>query len=113
MTHKIIDDCIEAIKQAFENELGYDAQATEAYTTVNTADGYIDLYCGCQWNEATIVHDDDNNTHDCPTLKKAIEDNMPDFVEYVEAWREDNTSDYWDDHGFRDEADYIRWKYGA
>ena len=109
MTHKIIDDCIEAIKQAFENELGYDAQATEAYT----ADGYIDLYCGCQGNEATIVHDDDNNTHDCPTLKKAIEDNMPDFVEYVEAWREDNTSDYWDDHGFRDEADYIRWKYGA
>lgn len=46
MTHKIIDDCIEAIKEAIESALEYDEQADEAVTTVDTNDGYIDLYCG-------------------------------------------------------------------
>lgn len=111
MTHKIIDDCIEAIKEAIESALEYDEQADETVTTVDTNDGYIDLYCG-DGNTADVVHDDDKE-HCCSTLEKAIADAMPDFGEYRDQWLEDNTSDYWDDHGFRDEADYIRWKYGA
>ena len=42
MTHKIIDDCIEAIENAIESALEYDAQASDAATSVDTNDGYID-----------------------------------------------------------------------
>ena len=113
MTHKIIDDCIEAIENAIESALEYDAQASDAATSVDTNDGYIDLYCGTDGNSAVVIHEDDRDGHDCPTLAKAIEDAMPDFGEYAEKWNEENEYDYWDDHGFRDESDYIRWKYGA
>lgn len=45
MTHKIIDDCIEAIENAIDTALEYDNQASDAVATVDTNDGYIDLYC--------------------------------------------------------------------
>lgn len=112
MEHKIIDDCIEAIQKAIQDELEYDAQADSAVACVDTNDGYIDLYSGFDGNTADVVHEDDKE-HDNSTLEKAIADAMPDFSVCSESVNQDNEYDEWDDHGFRDEQDYIHWKYGS
>ena len=111
MGHQIIDECVEAIESAIDSALECDCQSRDAVATVDTNDGYIDLYCNTDGNTADVIHDDDRE-HNSSTLEKQIADAMPDFGEYAEQWMDDNTSDYWDDHGFRDEADYNRWKYG-
>jgi hypothetical protein len=59
-----------------------------------------------------IVHDNDNE-HDCPLLCKAIEEALPDWDAIEEEWQEENPEeDEYEAHGFRDEADYLNWKYG-
>ena len=41
------------------------------------------------------------------------------YLENIASWLEDlfvpceSVYDVWDDHGFRDESDYYRWRYGA
>lgn len=46
-------------------------------------------------------------------LCKAIEEALPDWDAIEEEWQEENPEeDEYEAHGFRDEADYLNWKYG-
>ena len=61
--------------------------ARSAACTVNTNDGYIDLWMDhCGNTEVIIVHDN-NNEGECPLICKAIEDGLPDWSETVEQWK--------------------------
>lgn len=76
--------------------------------TVNTNDGYIDLWMDDCGNIEVIITHDNESEGECPILCKAIEDGLPDWSETVEQWEEDNQyEDERTSHGFRDEADYI------
>lgn len=46
----------------------------------------------------------------CPNIEQYIQDNLPSWDDYYEAYCENNQPwDEWTEHGFRNEADY--WKY--
>ena len=50
-------------------------------------------------------------------VKDTLLDNIAEYCsKRVTPWIymdvEDDPSDYWNDHGFRDEADYLRYKFG-
>ena len=89
---KLINECYEAMVEAINDECNANGSedARSAACTVNTNDGYIDLWMDHRGKtEVIIVHDNDNEG-ECPLLCKAIEDGMPDWSETVEHWEEDN-----------------------
>lgn len=111
---KIKNECYDAMVEAIKSELnieGIDC-ARCAYATVDTNDGYIELSIIVTDTSVVIVHDN-GNEHDCPLLCKAIEESLPDWDAIEEEWQEENPEeDEYEAHGFRDEADYLNWKYG-
>ena len=112
---KLINDCYDAMVDAIYAECNDNGSedARSASCTVDTNDGYISLWMdNCGNTDVTISHDNDSED-ECPLLCKAIEDGLPDWRDTVEQWEEDNPcEDEWTRHGFADEADYIRWRYG-
>ena len=112
---KLINECYEAMVDAINEECNDNGSedARSASCTVNTNDGYIDLLMDRSGNIEVIITHDNDNEGECPLLCKAIEDGLPDWSETVQQWEEDNPyEDEWTSHGFRDEADYIHWRYG-
>lgn len=111
---KIKNECYDAMVEAIKSELnseGIDC-ASYAFATVDTNDGYIELSISRYDTSVVIVHDNDNE-HDCPLLCKAIEEALPDWDVIEEEWQKENPEeDEYEAHGFRDEADYLNWKYG-
>ena len=60
-----------------------------------------------------IYHCDENNERKCPNIVDYIETNTPDWKDLSSAYDEAAVEyDEWQEHGFRDEADYWRWKEG-
>lgn len=60
-----------------------------------------------------IYHRDEANKRACPNVEKYIQDNMPSWRDYVDEYNDScQPYDEWQEHGFRDEADYWRWKEG-
>lgn len=111
----LINECAEAMVEAINEECddkgARDAQY--ASTAVNTNDGWIELDMDRWGNKHAIIAHDNGSDHECPLLCKAIEDALPDWHETVEDWeRESINEDEWDEHGFADEADYLRYRYG-
>jgi hypothetical protein len=102
---------VEAIKSEIDSSgIGY---ATYAYATVDTNDGYIDIELNNLNDASVVIVHDNESEHDCPLLCKAIESALPDWDTIEEQWEEDNPEeDEYEAHGFRDEADYLNWKYG-
>lgn len=111
---KIKNECYDAMVEAIKSELnseGIDC-ARCAYATVDINDGYIELSINRYDTSVVIVHDN-GNEHDCLLLCKAIEEALPDWDAIEEEWQEENPEeDEYEAHGFRDEADYLNWKYG-
>ena len=44
-------------------------------------------------------------------LGKAVFDAIPEWSDIEKEVSDNNNEDEWDAHGFRDEADYLRWRY--
>ena len=111
---KIKNECYDAMVEAIKSELdseGIDC-ASYAFATVDTNDGYIELSISRYDTSVVIVHDNDNE-HDCPLLCTAIEKALPDWYAIEDEWQAENPEeDEYEAHGFRDEADYLNWKYG-
>lgn len=110
----IKNECYEAMVEAIKSELDSEGvdHATNACTTVNTYDGYIDLSMTHHDCSVVIVHDNESE-HECPLLCEAIENALPDWDAIEEEWQKENPEeDEYEAHGFRDEADYLNWKYG-
>ena len=117
ITHiqELINECYEAMVHAINEELDGNGseEARIASCAVNTNDGYIDLLMDHRGNTEVIIYHDNGSDNECPLLCKAIEQGLPDWSETVEQWEADNPyENEWTSHGFRDEADYNRWRYG-
>lgn len=111
---KLIDDCHEAMVEAINEECNDSGpeDATSASTSVITNDGKIDLWMDKSGNTEVAVYHDNDSENECLRLCVAIEEGLPDWEETVEQWIKDNPyEDEWTLHGFRDEADYLRWRY--
>ena len=112
---KIKNECYEAMVEAIKSEIGSSGidYATYAYATVDTNDGFIELGIDHHSDTSVVIVHDNGNEHDCPLLCKAIEEALPDWDAIEEEWQEENPEeDEYEAHGFRDEADYLNWKYG-
>lgn len=112
---KIKNECYEAMVEAIKSEIDSSGieHATCACATVDTNDGYIDLSINHHNDTSVVITHDNESEHDCPLLCKAIESALPDWEAIAEQWEEDNPEeDEYEAHGFRDEADYLNWKYG-
>lgn len=60
-----------------------------------------------------IYHCDENNERECPNIVDYIEANTYNWEELSDAYDEAAVEyDEWQSHGFRDEADFWRWKEG-
>lgn len=112
---KIKNECYEAMVEAIKSEIGSSGidYATYAYATVDTNDGFIELKIDHHSDTSVVIVHDNGNEHDCPLLCKVIEEALPDWDAIEEEWQEENPEeDEYEAHGFRDEADYLNWKYG-
>jgi hypothetical protein len=49
---------------------------------------------------------------DCPNITQYIEDNLPDWDEYMEQYEDAYPEDEWQAHGFDNEADYWHYRLG-
>lgn len=114
MTRKdLIYKCAEAILEAMYEEFcetssGEFARAT---ATVDTPAGCIEIYTDSN-NEAEVIVYHNGEERESPRLEAAIKDAIPGWNESREQWEQDNPfEDEWTSHGFRDEADYNRWRY--
>lgn len=112
---QLLDQCSEAIEEAIYSECddcGPD-EARSAAATVGTDDGYIDIFIDSIGNVSAEILHDDGREHPCIRLARAIEDALPTWKEVVNQWQEDNPyEDEWTSHGFANEADYLRYRYG-
>ena len=61
------------------------------------------------------IYNDDGRCRDCPNLEQFLADHLDQYEDHMEAWRSDPDNrpyDEWNEHGFRDAADYYHWRYG-
>lgn len=112
---KLINECYDAMVEAINDECEEEGSeyAKDASTNVETKDGCIELYMDKYGNYEVFIYHNNDSESECPLLCKAIEDGLPDWRETVEQWEEDNPPyDIWNEHGFRDAADYYKYRYG-
>ena len=70
------------------------------------SDNTIDVY---------IYHaDEENNVRECPNIVTYIEDNLVSWEELKQKYDDaDIVMDVWQQHGFRNEADYWHYRFGS
>lgn len=107
---KLIKECCDTLQEEVMQEI----QADDYSATVTTESGdiYLSLSDGVMNYILTveIVHND--NEHESPNLEAFLEKHIDlDWDAVTDAWRE-ASMDEWQAHGFRDEADFWRWKEG-
>lgn len=78
-------------------------ELNELYKDLNTA-------YGCDEQTACLLFNTDT--------KAEVIQMIVDEIDCRECWlkeldAEEEPYDVWDDHGFANEADYVRWRYGA
>lgn len=108
MIHKFLEDIREKAREGIENAIeSGNSHVSVSYDTESL--GFIDVCI--EKNGAVsvyVVHDDERERRH-PRIIEAV-------IEVVPDWRdiEMEMSDYdeWNEHGFRDAADYYRWRYG-
>lgn len=104
----------ERVYEKFENDYydGWDYQTKSILVDFYFDDGsFIEVEMNSK-NEVDvfIYHKNEDNERDCPNLEAYIIDNLPSWDEYVALYEKTNVyEDEWTSHGFRNEADY--WKY--
>lgn len=83
--------------------------------SLNTNDGIIEVFyyrTNDKWKIEVCVYQDNDKGVELSNLEKYLEDNIEvDWDAVEEQWQE-NDMDEWQEHGFRDEADFWHWKEG-
>lgn len=106
---------IEDLEQAlFEDMCEGCNDDTSFSATVPTEDGEIEVYI-CEsdgWDPEVTVYHAGDNLRENPNLEKFLEERVEVDWDAVEEYWRDNDLDEWEAHGFRDEADFWRWKEG-
>lgn len=119
---KLVDECIEALQESAYGEYMPDDYPKNFGATVNTNDGYIDLWMtrcknGDYAAEVNVCHDDESKNTDerhAKNLEEFLAKELDDCIDWdaLEERYQDDTEDEWQAHGFRDAADYWGWKEG-
>ena len=123
----LVNECIDALQEKANEDWtpewsNYDTVGA----TINTNDGYIDLFYYYDkkthfWEcEVVVYHDyeseEDNPKHglNSENLEKFLAQELSDCVDWDVCEEEYRyaTMDEWEEHGFRDEADFWHWKEG-
>lgn len=136
MKREIVKKTIEAIgtaiKDAIEEQDDYeyepgcqDADGSypqEASISVDITFSNAEIYCGVSWRgctgriECSIYPS--NNKHSLENIEKAVNEwlkknlDTDALLDGILDSVEDAYEDEWTSHGFRDEADYINYRYG-
>lgn len=115
---KLIDtlsDCLQdAANEDEENGQGTLSAKYEPENEAYTIDLFYYKKKGKWLCEVTIYHYNGDDERESPNLKKFLENELEGCVDWAVAedcWRE-ASMDEWEAHGFRDEADYNRWRFG-
>lgn len=120
---KIIEQCKDALQETARTD-DYHCERDFICTNVDTNDGWFDIGYfkrkGTWVAEVTVYHDYENEDNpkgygrECPNLEKYLSEQLKDCIDWdnvEEYWREQDM-DEWQWNGFRDEADFWRWKEG-
>ena len=117
----LIDECIDAL-----NDAAYEKWEGEPFpfgATINTNDGYIDLYYSYEgtkkgWHcDAVINHDDlykNMNGKSLDNFESFLSNHLSNSInwDFIEEKVKENSLDEWQSHGFDSEADFWHWKEG-
>lgn len=97
----------------------FEAHNEEDHPTTAFADVHFDdgSFLEVELNKNNTIdvyyyHADEKVDRDCPNITQYIDDNLPDWDEYLEQYEDAEPEDEWQAHGFRDEADYWRYRLG-
>lgn len=59
-----------------------------------------------------FYHKDPDVDRHCSNIEQFIVDNLPHWDDFKEEYEESLPEDEWQSHGFRNEADYLHYRYG-
>ena len=110
---KLIDDCIDALQEQANEAM----EKTALSAGVTTNDGQVDLYytkSKGKWEAEVVIYHDRDDDADSPNLCEFLSNALTDCVDWCaaeEEW-EESSLDEWQEHGFRDAADFWHWKEG-
>lgn len=113
---KLVDICADALQEAAntDEENGRGTLAAKYETDDYTIDLYYYKEKGKWLCEVCIMHYNGDDRRENPNLSEYLEKQLAGCVDWdvaEECWREADM-DEWQLHGFRDEADYNRWRFG-
>lgn len=117
---KLVEECIEALQEEAGKDFSYFEDDTPFGVTVNTHDGYIELWYDKGDVEAIVYHDyEDDLSHprygiDSTNLQDFLAKKLEGCVDWSvieDEWRE-NSMDVYQRNGFNSEADFWHWKEG-
>lgn len=124
--NELAELCIDSLTNFDDYTVEYEEEGL-SYASVGTDFYYKDCNVECNYfcevgyrrkESIEILLNPDNPDHNLASLEAAVEakvresldtDDLLDLI--MEKHRKD-TSDVWNDHGFRDAADYYSWRYG-
>lgn len=114
MTNTWMNTLNESTREAIVNALNYDPEADHAYGCVEFNDDcYVEVRIDERESlELTIYHSSDDNERPLPNVRQYIMDNIVSWEEVYNDWADDDM-DEWQANGFRDEADYWRYRLGS
>lgn len=116
---KLIKKCADALNEEAGRDYTY-IEDQSFGATVNTDNGYIDLWYTKGDVEVVVCHDYEGDINhprygiSSTNLEKYLTNalyNCVDWVVIEDEWRE-NSMDEYQRHGFDSEADFWRWKEG-
>ena len=110
------DRLTENLHDRFFECMNEDRYCQQVLTSVNFDDGSfieVELFRKNNSIDVYFYHADDDNDRECPNIEDYIQDNLPDWSALAEEYENaEPTTDEWNEHGFRDEVDFICYKYG-
>lgn len=94
------DDIVEAIADGHRY----------AATTIDAADGGVDIISDCRGGAAvTVQHTDEENQRECPLLCEAIEKALPKWEDVKEEYEAEEEEEAEEEGGYRPDPAFSSW----
>lgn len=113
--HKIFKEIKIELHDAIKDAILEDNDSTYIEYYLDDDDSIIEVETFCDGKLIINFYpkDMDVNEKDYPNIREGIEAICPCWDEVTDEVKEENQPyDEWNEHGFRDEADYNNWRYG-
>ena len=101
---------LESINERMLSKMADNYSVRKASVCIYTKDGAVDVFVKGEFKEVIVTHDRDFKI-DSPRLEAYIADGLPTWDEAEEVYKDQQANaDYWQSHGFANEADYRRYR---